>query len=274
MKKRIFSLCLVAALVAIAITGITLAYFTDTEAQVNTMITGNVSIDQKEWQDPNHEFPWVDGGRIVPNVPVGKYVTVKNDGTQDAYLRTLIAFEDTWQIGHQVDMTFVNGDYFVIPNEGNDWLQFHATFRDAENNVVDEAVFTVGVYTYGGEIVNPQSTAYSLYQLTLTSTATNEWSDYASGAYNAVENGRYEVVVLSQAAQTGSFDNADEALNTAFGTVGAADDATVAEWFESVLAEKYGAYTVECRPFSSDEYAEAIAAGEDVCGLMPPSWWN
>ena len=271
MKKKIFSLCLVIALIAIAITGLTLAYFTDTDAQVNTMTTGNVSIDQDEWQDPNHEFPWEDGGDIVPDVPVGKYVTVKNDGTKDVYARTLIAFEDTWLIGNQVDLTFTNEDYFVIPNSGNDWLQFQATVTDSEGNVVDEAVYTVGSYTYGGELITAGSTVESLNQVILDKDASNEWSQYAAGGYKPVGQGGYEVIVLSQAVQSGSFETADEALTAAFGTVDCGDDAAVASWFESVLAEKWGAgYTVTCTAFDYSSYsADAI-----ICGLGAPTWWN
>ena len=50
MKKRILSICLIVSLLAIAIVGGTLAYFTDTAENANTMILGNVAIEQKEYQ--------------------------------------------------------------------------------------------------------------------------------------------------------------------------------------------------------------------------------
>ena len=44
MKKKIISLCLVIALVATAIAGATLAYFTDTDVVNNTFTVGNIDI--------------------------------------------------------------------------------------------------------------------------------------------------------------------------------------------------------------------------------------
>lgn len=50
MKKKIISLCLVVALAAVAITGASLAYFTDTDTETNTFTVGNVKIDLIESQ--------------------------------------------------------------------------------------------------------------------------------------------------------------------------------------------------------------------------------
>ena len=45
MKKKITALCLCVALLAIAVVGASLAYFTDTKSATNTFTVGNVSID-------------------------------------------------------------------------------------------------------------------------------------------------------------------------------------------------------------------------------------
>ena len=45
MKKKIVAICLCVALLAIAIVGATLAYFTDTKSATNTFTVGNVKID-------------------------------------------------------------------------------------------------------------------------------------------------------------------------------------------------------------------------------------
>ena len=45
MKKKITAICLCVALLAVAIVGATLAYFTDTDNATNTFTVGNVSID-------------------------------------------------------------------------------------------------------------------------------------------------------------------------------------------------------------------------------------
>ena len=48
MKKKITAICLCVALLAVAIVGATLAYFTDTKAATNTFTVGNVKIDLLE----------------------------------------------------------------------------------------------------------------------------------------------------------------------------------------------------------------------------------
>ena len=45
MKKKILAMCLCVAMLAIAIVGGTLAYFTDTDAETNVFVVGNVDID-------------------------------------------------------------------------------------------------------------------------------------------------------------------------------------------------------------------------------------
>ena len=45
MKKKLTAICLCVALLAIAIVGATLAYFTDTKSATNTFTVGNVKID-------------------------------------------------------------------------------------------------------------------------------------------------------------------------------------------------------------------------------------
>ena len=45
MKKKITALCLCVALLAVAVVGASLAYFTDTKSATNTFTVGNVSIE-------------------------------------------------------------------------------------------------------------------------------------------------------------------------------------------------------------------------------------
>ena len=48
MKKKITALCLCVALLAVAVVGASLAYFTDTKTATNTFTVGNVKIDLLE----------------------------------------------------------------------------------------------------------------------------------------------------------------------------------------------------------------------------------
>lgn len=79
MKKKILALCLVVVLAVTAVTGATLAYFTDTDTQTNTFTTGNVKIDLVE------VFP---NDKLLPgeNNALQKEVTVKNVGSEKAYM--------------------------------------------------------------------------------------------------------------------------------------------------------------------------------------------
>ena len=80
MKKKITAICLCVALLAIAIVGATLAYFTDTKSATNTFTVGNVKIDLIESQfhregndnsgdtdipDPTHKVTADDGMKYV-----------------------------------------------------------------------------------------------------------------------------------------------------------------------------------------------------------------
>lgn len=79
MKKKILTMCLVAALAATAIVGGTLAYFTDTDTKTNTFTMGDVDIRLDEF------FP---EDELIPgeNNALQKEVTVANVGSEDAYM--------------------------------------------------------------------------------------------------------------------------------------------------------------------------------------------
>ena len=80
MKKKITALCLCVALLAVAVVGASLAYFTDTKSATNTFTVGNVSIDLIESKyhregndnsgdtsipDPTHKVVAEDGMKYV-----------------------------------------------------------------------------------------------------------------------------------------------------------------------------------------------------------------
>ena len=52
MKKKVTALCLCVALLAVAVVGASLAYFTDTKSATNTFTVGNVKIDLIESPAP------------------------------------------------------------------------------------------------------------------------------------------------------------------------------------------------------------------------------
>ena len=92
MKKKITAIFLCVALVAIAIVGASLAYFTDTKTTTNTFTVGNVKIDLIEQEKGENGLQtFTQGKTLVPGKSndgnaVSKIVTVKNTGKNDAWV--------------------------------------------------------------------------------------------------------------------------------------------------------------------------------------------
>ena len=81
MKKKILALCLVVVLAVTAVTGATLAYFTDTDAETNVFTTGKVDIDLVETFEQN--------SKLLPGKQnaVQKEVWIElEEGSEDAYV--------------------------------------------------------------------------------------------------------------------------------------------------------------------------------------------
>lgn len=251
MKKKIVTLCLVIALAATAIAGGTLAYFTDTDADVNVMALGNVLIVQNETDRDGNAYE--DGQKLLPAVPaegglvkdnnvtdtdgastvgiwdtsianeIDKFVSVTNGGTEDAYVRTILAFETvrSYKEGSSTEWTdlhdhffLINGDYTYLKDDAGNFV--YATIGDTE--------YVLAVKTYAEPIAAGETTTASLRQFALTWDAGNEVYDFFG------EN--YDILALSQAVQAQGFENqgAEAALNAGFGEV-TADK--VVEWFDA-----------------------------------------
>ena len=85
MKKKILATCLVVCLLATAIIGTTLAYFTDTDGKTNTFTVGNVDITLTE---PNWDISGAgDAPEVYPGEPLAKDPTVTNDGKNPCFVR-------------------------------------------------------------------------------------------------------------------------------------------------------------------------------------------
>ena len=87
MKKKIITLCLIVAMIAVAAIGGTLAYFTDSETTTNTFTMGSVEIELTEssWNAPTN---------TVPGVSYAKNPVVKNTGMNDAWIRVDVILSD------------------------------------------------------------------------------------------------------------------------------------------------------------------------------------
>lgn len=93
MKRKIVTVCLAAVLVIIAVAGASLAYLTDTDERTNTFTVGDVDITLIEQRKgANGLESYGEGsyklkpGKSNDGNAVSKIVTVKNNGTEDAYV--------------------------------------------------------------------------------------------------------------------------------------------------------------------------------------------
>lgn len=85
MKKKILALALVVVLAVTAVTGATLAYFTDTKNATNTFTVGNVKI---ELTEPNWNATGIkEAENVYPGQVLAKDPTVTNTGANPCYVR-------------------------------------------------------------------------------------------------------------------------------------------------------------------------------------------
>ncbi len=233
MKKKIMALCLVVALAVTAITGATLAYFTDTDAKENTFTTGNVEIELIEnFGDNNPETP----EKLLPATGsaqdntlengITKEVSVKNTGSEKAYVRVHIAIPsilddgaDTFNAGNnKLHFNFAKdsvgeGKWDWSKTTGaaytGDWNYYETTVGNIKYNVY---VVTYGTALKSGE-VTPEKAMHQVY---LDNKTTNEDID----AYKEALGENWQILVVAEGAQEAGFENAYDALNTAFGVPG------------------------------------------------------
>ncbi len=226
MKKKIVSLCMVVCLLAVAIVGGTMAYFTDTKEVTNTMTFGNVQITQNEQQraadgslvdyeastllpsafDNNggyHGTVTVSGKTFnvwdTAKNAQDKIVTVTNSGTVDAYVRTVILFEgDPWY-GNDINVII------------NDTAANGVAFEHIGQLDIGGKQHTIFLFTYTEKLTPGTTTTPSLVQVALDSDVTKEMA--------AAYGNSYEIKVVSQAVQADGFASANEALDAAFGDI-------------------------------------------------------
>ena len=117
MKKKILALALVVVLAVTAVTGATLAYFTDTDEATNTFTVGNVSIELTEpnWNVSGSE----DAPEVYPGEALAKDPTVKNDGANPCFVRIKVegldCLGDAGMITYKTD--------YVADKLGNNWVK-------------------------------------------------------------------------------------------------------------------------------------------------------
>lgn len=304
MKKKVLSTLSVVLVLGMAALGI-LAYLTSTDSDVNVMTLGNVEIEQIEqergdngelkdftskWDSDDkkplypavytgNSIPWEDSSdwvepgneawKVVENNSnvIDKFVTVKNTGKSEAYVRTLFAIE----VGD--DEAASDFIHIVVNNNGFvtwEWVQ-DAEGKDVVIDV-DGATYQVAVATYTQAVAPNVETIPSLKQVYLDKAADND-------VVKALGDD-YRILAISQGVQAQGFADAKTALDTAFGDV--AENAY--GWFNSldtsncikIGEQKYGTLQAAVDAANENEvieiigpYAETDENGNGITVFIP-----
>jgi len=168
MKKKILALCLIVALAAIAVTGVTLAYFTDTDTQTNTFTAGKVGINLDETMvQADEKDDLVSNGKrtddaqsyqLHPGITVDKDPTITVDSDS---LNTYVAAVVT-----------IKGDlYDLIGIDGEDTIDIHVL---ASGGLLDDQ--TGAAYGQYNGLPVFQNDHYAVYQA--ADKENNTWTLY------------------------------------------------------------------------------------------------
>ena len=232
-KRKILALASAVCMVAILAIGGTLAYFTDTEVKSNVFTTGNVDITLIEnFGDNDPETP----EKLLPATGsaqagtlkngITKEVSVKNEGSEDAYVRVHIAIPSVLDNGNPEFDAGKNALHFNYAadsiGEGKwDWSKTTGTPYEGDWNYYETTIenikYNVYVVTYGTALkTNEETPEKAMHQVYLDSNTSNE----AIASYKATLGDNWQILVLAEGAQAEGFDDAYAALNTAFGVPG------------------------------------------------------
>lgn len=228
MKKKIVALTLVVAMLAIAVIGGTLAYFTDTDAEANTFTVGSVDIDLIESQyhrvvdaaegadevsddvikadaeTYQDAYLAVNGKDIVPGRWVRKAPYILNTGKNPAYVRVrLLVDRGFGTYLHMMETTTAQDDGSITVEYGT---------REINGVTYDELTYT---YTMPLE---PEELTYwpAFWQFKLDDACDNEdvRALIEAGALIQMEDGtvKFDIIVEADAIQAEGFASAEEAF--------------------------------------------------------------
>lgn len=250
MKKKLTAIFLCVALVAIAIVGASLAYFTDTDEATNTFAVGNVKIDLIEQQrGENGLVPFEQNKKLYPIVGsaqgdkdeygmpiaknyVDKMVTIKNTGSEKAYIRAYFAIPSALDDGYETFNAGMNILHFNFGNKvvdgtvtstyGVEWNWQHDGKWNYFETTIDGIAYNVYYADYF-EAVDADATTEQFVQGVYLDKSFDmkDSMPMAFGKEFTVDAGwdwsKVSCPVFAVACQAEGFDNASDAITAAFG---------------------------------------------------------
>ena len=231
MKKKILAMCLVVALAMTAIAGATLAYFTDTDAKTNVFTSGDVAIklieqQRRDDQDQNHYDPFLgknhaklipytgeEGTMVLAKNYVDKIVNVENKGSEDAYVRVLVAVPVALKDALHIDWNSKAWSDAKVIGQAmiQDDTQAEKVLCDVYSTTYQKALkpgATTKDQAMWGLYLNPavDCDRDNDFQYTLNGTPIN---------YNLTAG--MQIPVVAQAVQVAGFDTPEAAFEAAYG---------------------------------------------------------
>ncbi len=212
---------------------------------------------EEEWPVPedytgDHPEAYKVFNNNITNVQ-DKFVSVENTGKNDAYVRTIIAYEWPEELDDLVHISINDIDGVV-------------SYEDCGFVELDGVRYQVYAFVYDEALAPGEVSVPSLKQVFLNKATTSE--DVALFGEN------FEVLALSQAVQADGFDNAEEALDEAFYAVGsdATDEekAQLKEDLETLLSENYPDKwdgTSDTSWYNEEDDEFVITTAEQLAGL-------
>ena len=250
MKKKITALFLCVALAAIAIVGASQAYFTDTDNETNTFAVGNVKIDLIEQErGENGLQPFTQNKKLSPIVGsaqgekdalgmptaknyVDKMVTIKNTGSEKAYIRAYFAIPSALDDGYETFNAGLNTLHFnfgnkvengvVTSTEGVEWIWTHGSKWNYFETEIDGIKYNVYYADYYQAVDAGATTEQLVQGVYLDKTFDiKDGKCYAFGKEVTLDAGwdwsKVSCPVFAIACQAEGFDNAAAAMDAAFG---------------------------------------------------------
>lgn len=247
-KRKILTLAMTLAMVAILAIGGTLAYFTDTDSKTNTFTTGKVNITLVE--------DYVQDSKLMPGTSkdgnaVKKEVYVKNESdSETSYVRVHIAVpsalvdQNLNSYNDMLHWNFKAADWApkgwslkpTYTANDNGWTDNGWANNNAYTTQINNVDYTVWVVTYRTALGAGETTpGAAMTQMYLDwRVDTNDGKTYTKANYDANGNkltgtmsytlptdGKIPVLVVAEGTQaTDNFANAYDALNAAFGKPG------------------------------------------------------
>lgn len=232
MKKKIFAIVLCVAMLAIAIAGGTLAYFTDTDVQTNTFTAGKVDISLDEAiviKDAagnlvasgtrTDETQTLQNYHLFPAMTVAKdpTITVASD-SEDAYIAAIITITgDVYNLigvpGYDnIDITtLASGGLMDKPStQVTDWNGLSMVY-ETEDCVIyqdaDKANNTWTMYIFMKDAQSADSNVVLFDTLTIPA----EWDNAEMAMINGMN-----ITITAYATQTNGFTDCYTAITTAF----------------------------------------------------------